>query len=117
MSREERRAYQRMMKGQERGAALPPAAKARAERNAARRAARKPAVADGTATFTRRFWLRSGLIALAAGFLGFSLQWPNMPFALFLGLGVAVAALALLVGFRLLQRRATGLGPSGPPPR
>lgn len=105
MSREERRAYQRMMKNQERGPALPPAAKARAERTAARRAARRGRAVGGDATFTTRFWLRAGAIALAVGFLTFSLQWPNMPFALYVGLGVAVVALALLVGFRLLQRR------------
>lgn len=116
MSREERRAYQRQMKGMERGPALPPAAKARAERTAARRAARK-GDAQASGAFSTRFWLRSGLIAAALGFVGFSLQWPNMPFALYVGLGVAVAAMALLVGFRLLQRRTGGLGPSGGQPR
>ena len=106
------------MRYQERGPALPPAAKARAERNAARRAARKgsDSTSSGT-TFTNRFWLRSGLIAIAAGFLGFSLQWPNMPVAVYVGLGVAVFTLALLVGFRLLPRRATGLGTADRPPR
>jgi hypothetical protein len=116
MSREERRAYQRMMKGQERGPALPPAAKARAERTAARRAARKGA-AQTDGTFTTRFWLRSLFIALALGFLGFSFGWPNMPFALYVGLGVAVVALALLVGFRLLQRRMAEVGPIDRRPR
>jgi uncharacterized membrane protein len=114
MSREERRAYQRMMKSQERGPALPPAAKARAERNAARRAARKDASASGT-LFSTTFWVRSGLIAAALGFVAFSLQWPNMPFALYVGLGVAVLTLALVVGFRLLQRRATGPAPGDGP--
>jgi hypothetical protein len=120
MSREERRAYERMMKGQEKGPALPPAAKARAERNAARRAARAGGTAKSSTPatlFTARFWLRSALIAVATGFLGFSLQWPEMPFALYVGLAVAVVVLALQVGFRLLQRRAAGLGPSTGPPR
>lgn len=109
MSREERRAYQRMMKSQERGPALPPAAKARAERNAARRAARA-STADQSAGFTRRFWVRTILIAAALGFLAFSTQWPQMPFALFVGLAVAGVAVAALVGFRLLQRRAATAG-------
>ena len=116
MSREERRAYQRQMKSYEKGPALPPAARARADRTAARRSARKDPVAE-PGTFPTRFWLRSALVAVAIGFIGFSLQWPNMPFALWVGLGVAVVALALLVGFRLLQRRATGLGPADGPPR
>ena len=116
MSREERRAYQRMMKSQERGPALPPAAKAWAERNAARRAARKDA-SSSAPLFSTTFWIRSGLIAAAIGFVAFSLQWPNMPFAVYVGLGVAVIALGLLVGFRALQRRATGLGSADGPPR
>ena len=105
MSREERRAYQRQMKNMERGPALPPAARARAERNAARRARRaEPARPGG---FTTRFWVRSLLIAAALGFISFSTQWPAMPGALFAGLAVGGVALLLLVGFRLLQRRAT----------
>jgi hypothetical protein len=116
MSREERRAYQRQMKGMERGATLPPAARARAERNAARRAARKGA-AQPAGTFTTRFWIRTAVIAAAIGFVAFSLQWPNLPFAFYVGLAVAVVALALQVGFRLLQRRAAGLGPTDRPPR
>ena len=105
MSREERRAYQRMMKNQERGAALPPAARARAERNAARRARLRTEARAGA--FTVRFWIRSLLIAAAIGLLGFSLQWPEMPFALYVGLAVGLVVLALQVGFRLLQRRTS----------
>jgi hypothetical protein len=104
MSREERRAYQRQMKDMERGPALPPAARARAERKAARRAQRANAARPGE--FTTRFWIRTVLIAAAIGFVGFSLQWPNMPFALYVGLAVAAVVLLLLVGFRFLQRRA-----------
>lgn len=105
MSREERRAYQRQMKGIERGPQLPASARARSERNAARRAARRPA-STGPAPFDRRFWLRSALIAAALGFLGFSLQWgEGMPWALYVGLIVGGIALAILVGFRFLQRR------------
>ncbi len=118
MSREERRAYQRQRKSYERSA-LPPAAQQRADRNAARRAARKSTSAPRQpAAFDRRYWLRSGLIAAAIGFVAFSLQWSEgMPWALYVGMGVAVIALALLVGFRLLQRRATGLGPADGQPR
>ena len=103
MSREERRNYERMMRNMERGPQLPPAAKARAERNAQRRAAR--ATQPPSFGFTRRFVIVSTLIAVAAGFLAFSIQWPNMPFALYVGLAVAAVALAIQVGMRLLRRR------------
>ena len=103
MSREERRNYERMMRNMERGPQLPPAAKARAERNAQRRAAR--ASAPATVGFTRRFIVVSTLIALAAGFFAFSLQWPNMPFALYVGVAVTAVALAVQVGMRFLRRR------------
>ena len=106
MSREERRQYERMMKNMERGAALPPAARARAERNAVRRAARRePAAARGR--FDLRFWLRAILLAVAIGFVALSVQWSEgMPRALYAGLGVGAIALLVIVGFRLLQRRA-----------
>jgi hypothetical protein len=105
MSREERRAYQRQMKSIDRGPALPPAARARAERNAARRARRADAGRPGE--ITTRFWVRSVLIAAASGFLGFSTQWGNgMPGALYAGLAVGCVVLLLLVGVRLLQLRA-----------
>ena len=111
MSREERRNYERMMKNMERGPALPPAARARAERKAAKRS--QQTADSGPGAFTTRFWIRTVLIAVAIGFLGFSLQWPNMPFAAYLGLAVGGLALALMVGFRLLQRRARAGGPPG----
>ena len=109
MSREERRAYQRQMRGMERGASLPPAAKARAERNAVRRAARKTARStERPGAFSTRFWMRAAAIALAMGFAGFSLQWGNgMPTAIYVGLAAGAVALALIVGFRFVQRRAT----------
>ena len=108
MSREERRAYQRQMRGMERGASLPPAAKARADRNAVRRAARKTARStERPGAFTGRFWMRAIAIAVAIGFAGFSLQWGNgMPAAIYVGLAVGAVALVLVVGFRFLQRRA-----------
>ena len=111
MSREERRNYERMMKNMERGPALPPAARQRAERKAARRSQRNADARPGA--FSSRFWIRTVLIAVAIGFLAFSLQWPNMPFAAYVGLAVGALALALMVGFRLIQRRAPSGGPPG----
>ena len=99
------------MKNMERGPALPPAARARAERKAAKRSQRGAETRPGA--FTTRFWIRTVLIAVALGFLAFSLQWPNMPFAAYVGLGVAGLALALMVGVRLLQRRGPARGQQG----
>ncbi|HEX7195889.1 MAG TPA: hypothetical protein VF364_03540 [Candidatus Limnocylindria bacterium] len=104
MSREERRNYERMMRNMEKGPSLPPAARARAERNAQRRAAR--ASEPPTYGFTPRFVIVSMLIALAIGFAAFSMQWPNMPFALYVGLLVTAVVLAIQVGLRLLRRRS-----------
>jgi hypothetical protein len=103
MSREERRQYQRMMRNAERGPSLPPAARARAERNAARRAQRKQAEAKGA--FTRGWLIRTLLIAFLAGFLAFSLQWPEMPRAAYVGTAVGLVVIGLLVAFRLVRRR------------
>jgi len=108
MSREERRQYQRQMKSMERGPALPPAAKARAERNAARRQQRRGTGGAPSApgALTRRFWLRTVLIAVAVGFVAFSLQWSEgMPRALYVGLIVATVSFLIVLGFRFLQRR------------
>jgi hypothetical protein len=108
MSREERRAYQRQMKGMDRGPALPPGAKERAERNAARRAQRRSRAGNPSTpgAFDLRFWVRTLIIAVVLGFVGFSLQWSEgMPRAAYVGLAAGGIALLLLVGFRLLQRR------------
>ncbi len=104
MSREERRNYDRMMRNMEKGPALPPAAKARAERNAQRRAAQ--ATAPPSFAFTPRFIIVTMLIAAAVGFVAFSLLWPSMPIALYIGLIVTAIALGLQGGLRLLRRRA-----------
>ena len=103
MSREERRNYQRMMKNVDRAPALPPAARARAERNAARRSARAKSTPPGA--FTTGYWIRTAIIALAIGFIVFSLQWPQMPFAAYAGAAALIGALAILIGIRFLQRR------------
>jgi uncharacterized membrane protein len=113
MSREERRNYERMMRNMERGPALPPAAKARAERNAARRAARRQEPA-APGRFTSRFWVVTTLIALAAGYLAFSLQFHNMPFALYLGVVAAIVVFALQIGIRVLRGRVTSPEDSRP---
>jgi len=106
MSREERRAYERQMKSMERGPALPPGARARAERNAARRAARRGSTEGGGSRGSARFWIRTVLIAVALGFVAFSLQWSEgMPRALYAGLIVGAVALLLVLGFRFLQGR------------
>ena len=96
------------MKGMDRGPALPPGAKERAERNAARRAQRR--ARTGTTSrpgaFDLRFWVRTLIIAVVLGFVGFSLQWSEgMPRAAYVGLIVGGVALLLLIAFRLLQRR------------
>ena len=105
MSREERRNYERTMRTLERGPSLPPAAKARAERNAARRAARQAPKPAGL--YTRRFVLIATLIASAVGYAAFSVQWPNMPFAAYVGVAAGLIALAVQVSLRVLQRRAS----------
>ena len=104
MSREERRQYQRQMKSMERGAALPPAARARVERNVARREARR-AKTQPRAPFGRRFWIRTIFVAAAAGFLAFSFGWPEMPFALYVGTAVGLVVAALIVGLQALRQR------------
>lgn len=103
MSREERRAYERQMKSMERGPALPPGARARAERNATRRAARRQPSSSAAGA---RFWIRTVLIAVVIGFIAFSLQWSEgMPRALYVGLTAAAITFLVLLGFRFLQGR------------
>jgi hypothetical protein len=107
MSREERRAYQRQMKSFEKGPALPPAARARAERKAARRGAQS-ATAEPTGPLSRRFVLRTALVAAVAGLIGFSVQWSEgMPRALYVGLAVAGIVLLVALGLRYLMARAS----------
>ncbi len=92
------------MRNSERGPALPPAAKARAERNAARRARRTPQ-GSSSGGLTRGYVVRAIVIAVVLGLIAFSLQWPEMPWALYVGLAVGGAVLAVMIGFRLLGRR------------
>jgi hypothetical protein len=107
MSREERRAYQRQMKAYEKGPQLPAAARARAERTAARREARRSSN-EPARPFSARFLLRATLVAVALGFLAFSIQWgEGMPRALYVGLAVAAVALVVILGVRWLMARAS----------
>ena len=108
MSREERRAYQRMTKKQD-PYALPATGAARArierqERIKARRAATSTAASGG---LSRRFlyWAIGG--AVGTGLIAFSLAWPSgMPFAGYVGVGVGAAWIAAAFGLRALTGRA-----------
>lgn len=108
MSREERRAYQRMTKKQD-PYALPSSGPARArqqqlERRKARRAATSSAPPGA---ISRRFlvWALGG--AAVSGLIAFSLAWPSgMPFAGYAGAGVAVAWVVAAFGLRVLVGRS-----------
>jgi len=105
MSRAERRQYERMTKGQDRGGlpSVPPGARARMERRRARRA---PEPVQGIG-LSARFWARSMAIGLAVGLIAFSLAWPSgMPLALYVGLLTAAVACAIQVAIRAVRQRA-----------
>ena len=107
MSREERRAYQRMTKKVD-PYALPAtaAARARAERQQRARARRAQTSTSAPGAVSRRFllWALGG--GAAVGLIAFSLAWPNgMPFAGYVGLGAWVAWAAAAFGLRALLRR------------
>jgi len=107
MSREERRAYQRQMKAYEKGPALPPAARARAERTAAKREARR-STTEPQRPFSGRFLLRATLVAVAVGFLAFSVQWgEGMPRALYVGLAAGAIAIVTIFAIRFLMARVS----------
>lgn len=108
MSREERRAYQRLTRKQD-PYALPTSGPARAklqrqERLKARRAATSK---TPPGAISRRFlaWALGG--AAAAGLIAFSLAWPNgMPFAGYVGAGVAAVWIVAAFGLRAFAGRA-----------
>jgi hypothetical protein len=106
MSREERRAYQRMTKKQD-PYALPATGAARArQQQLERRKARRPATPSTPGAMSRRFlaWALGG--AAVAGLIAFSLAWPNgMPSAAYVGAGVAVGWAVVAFGVRALLRR------------
>lgn len=107
MSREERRAYQRMTKKQD-PYALPAggAARARIQRQERLKARRAATSSTPPGAISRRFltWAIGG--AAGSGLIAFSLAWPNgMPFAAYVGVGVAVVWLVTLFGLRALTGR------------
>ena len=115
MSREERRAYERMNKGRDPFA--PPVsaqARQRMERQKQKRTARRgPSQAAGGSS---RFMAVLLIGMVVVGLLAFSLAWPQgMPNALYIGLGAALGWVALAFLGRVLTRRAGAVGP--PPPR
>jgi hypothetical protein len=109
MSREERRAYQRMTRKQDpyAPATSGPAARAqqlRRERLKARRAATST---TPPGAISRRFlaWALGG--GAASGLIAFSLAWPSgMPFAAYVGAGVGVAWAVAAFGLRAMTGRA-----------
>ncbi len=107
MSREERRAYQRMTKKQD-PYALPAtgAARARIQRQEKLKARRAAGAAASRGGLSRRFlyWTFGG--AAGVGLIAFSLAWPHMPLAAYVGLGVGVAWIAAGFGLRALAGRA-----------
>ncbi len=104
MSREERRAYQRMNKKQD-PYALPsnPAARARQEKIRARRAARPAPRTRMGLTPRALAWIFGG--GLAVALIAFSVAWPKMPLAAYVGLAAAAIWIAAAFGLRLLGRR------------
>ena len=109
MSREERRAYQRLTKKQD-PYALPANSATRAriqrqERIKARRAATSAATPEGGLSRRFLYWAIGG--AIGAALISFSLAWPSgMPFAGYVGVGVGVAWIALAFAVRALVGRA-----------
>ena len=106
MSREERRAYQRMTKKQD-PYALPATGAARArQQQLERRKARRPASVSTPGAISRRFlaWAFGG--AAAAGLIAFSLAWPQgMPTAGYVGAGVAIGWVVIAFVGRAILRR------------
>jgi hypothetical protein len=115
MSREERRAYERMNKGRDPFA--PPVsaqARQRMERQKQKRTARQTRPSAGAGSSRFMAVLLIGMVVI--GLLAFSLAWPQgMPNALYIGSGAALAWVVLAFLGRVLTRRAGAIGP--PPPR
>lgn len=107
MSREERRAYQRMTKKQDPYA--PPTSGAagarlrRQERIKARRGA-TPATPQGAISRRFLYWTIGG--AAGIGLIAFSVAWPQMPFAAYVGGGAAAAWIVLAIVARAMVGRA-----------
>lgn len=114
MSREERRAYERMNKGRDPFAPpVSPQARQRMERQKARRASRRGSAATGAAGSRFGLWAVGG--AVATGLIAFSLAWPQgMPNALYIGLAGAFVWVVLAFGVRWMARRAAASGSPRP---
>jgi hypothetical protein len=114
MSREERRAYERMNKGRDPFA--PPVsaqARQRMERQKQKRNARRGR-AGGSGPSRYGLWAIGGCVAIAL--VAFSLAWPQgMPNALYIGLGAGLAWLAL--AFVARWAAARGAASDRLPPR
>ncbi len=112
MSREERRAYQKMNRNRDPLAPppLPRETQSRIERARLKRSARR-APASTELGWDGRWRLIMIAGFFVAGLLGLSFTWPSgTPFALWVGLGAAIAWVGLMVVVRLAQRRARRIG-------
>lgn len=107
MSRSERRAYKRMTKNQD-PYALPVSAAQRARLQQRQRARRPSRATDGFQFVTGRFlvWALGGAFVVGLG--AFSIAWPNMPLALYVGLAAAAAWSGLAWLVRSAQARGIG---------
>ncbi len=107
MSRAERRQYQRMMKGQDPNAPrTPPGGTKPPKRKAT------PAARDWS--FTRRFWVRSGLAAAAVGIVGLSVAWPSgAERALVIGAALTAGLFGILVAVRWYLKRSAERSAAG----
>ena len=111
MSREERRAYERMNRG--RDPLAPPVnrqAQQRMERARQKRVAKR-STAQPTGALGGRFlrWVVIGFVLI--GLVAFSLAWPQgMPNALYIGVGAGVGWVILALAGRALARRASAAG-------
>lgn len=115
MSREERRAYERMNRGRDPFAPpLSREAKARLERQKQRRDTRRrpagtAAAAGGPLSGRFARWVVAGFVGI--GLTAFSLAWPQgMPTALYIGLAAGVAWVVLAYIVRAVARRASAGG-------
>ena len=107
MSREERRAYQRMTRKQDPYAPASSGPARAQQLRRERQKARLAATAVPPGAISRRFllWALGG--AAAGGLIAFSLAWPSgMPFAAYVGAGVAAAWAVAAFGLRALTSRA-----------
>ena len=107
MSREERRAYQRMTRKQDPYAPASSGPARAQQLRRERQKARRAATAAPPGALSRRFllWALGG--AAVSGLVAFSLAWPSgMPFAAYVGAGVAAAWAVAAFGLRALTSRA-----------